>query len=369
MSSLEELKRRRELLDKKSKAILSNMDMIIQENYRVAEVAHNAGKIIDDLDKKFDKLTKLNGFDISFLFFATALQCVRQYWLSNEKFRFDKDGDASKVLKKTMPKSYSEILLGPVPYDAFKKSDDFRSTYINTGVSGANHRYTVLGHDPLLGWIFGTLNIITDSLTKNNIMLESYKVINSTHIDAPITFPALIHECSQQVQNDYKILIVAVTRQALHYGTDAFTKMGLPIPIVNNLSPDLTSTLMKNGIDLYGITRGATLSILINTIIAAIHGLYYDNKFYKNRDVYEVKTRKILSYSNLIATTSNVIYVAMNSAMGNELALRNLDVGGMLVTIYRLINDYQFVRRVKEEFVFGGFNKLIEGEEYKFEDV
>ncbi|MBK5274153.1 MAG: hypothetical protein JJE30_03775 [Desulfuromonadales bacterium] len=365
MDILAKGKFRREAINLKDKAIQSNMDMIIEENNRVAEVAHNSEKILDDLDRQFEKLTQLNGVDITFLLFASALQCARQYLLSNKKCRHSKDSDGSKPFKKAIPKQYHEILLGPVPYDAFRKSDDFSD--INTGISGANHRYTVLGHDPLLGWIFGTLNILTDSITKNS--LDSYNVIPQATIDSPVLLSDLFYNGYELSVYDYKLLICSVTRHAIHLGSDAFTTQGLPIPIINNVAPDFTSKLMKHGIDIYGVSRAASLSMFINLVVAAIHGLFYEQEKYENRDVYEVKTRKILSYSNLIASTSNVIYVAMSAYGGNAKALDQLDVGGMIVTIYRLVNDYEFIRKVKEEFVFGGFDKLINGQEYNFEEI
>ena len=46
-----------------------------------------------------------------------------------------------------------------------------------------------------------------------------------------------------------------------------------------------------------------------------IHGLYYDESIYPNKNLYSVKTRKILSYSNLIASASNVIAVAIAAAV------------------------------------------------------
>jgi hypothetical protein len=362
---LTEGKLRREAINTKDTAILSNMDKIIQENYRVANVAHNAEKILDDLDRQFEKLTQLNGVDITFLLFATALQCARQYLLSNKMGRHSKDSDGSKPFKKAIPKQYHDILLGSVPYDAFRKSDDFSD--INTGISGANHRYTVLGHDPLLGWIFGTLNILTDSVTKNT--LDSYNVIPPATIDGPVLLSDLFYNGYELSVYDYRLLICSVTKQAIHLGSDAFTKQGLPIPIINSVSPYFTSTLMKHGIDMYGVSRAASLSMFINLVVSSIHGLFYEQDKYENRDVFEVKTRKILSYSNFIASTSNVIYVAMSAYGGNAKALEQLDVGGMIVTIYRLVNDYEFIRKVKEEFVFGGFDKLITGQEYNFEEV
>lgn len=132
MSSLEELKRKRELLNKKTEAIFSNVDMIIEESYRVADVAHNATFILDDLDKEFEKKTSLNGFDINFIFFATALQCIRQYMLPNEKLRFNKASDADKIIDKPlrkilndtgMKRDYKDILLDGVPYDIIPTSN------------------------------------------------------------------------------------------------------------------------------------------------------------------------------------------------------------------------------------------------------
>lgn len=365
MSTLEELKRQRESLDRRDKTILSNMDKIIQENYRVAEVAHNASIILDDLDREFESQTGLNRVDVTFLFFATALQCIRQYWLANEKFRFKDDQAAGKTIKKYTPIS----LHGPVPYDAFKK-ENFEG---NTGISGVNHRYTTLGHDPLLGWIFGTANILSETVTKNNFHLESYNtelIGNEYKINGPSNIGVIFNDSFQRVQADYKDLILAVTKHAIHLASDAFTPMGLPIPIINTISPNFSSELLKYEIDLYSVSRGIVMASLINMIIAAVHGLFYDPKIYSNREIYEVKTRKILSYSNAIATTSNIIYVAINACFGDKkTAIKKLDIGGIIVTIYRLISDYEFIRKVKEEFVFGSFDKLIRGEEYNFNEV
>lgn len=362
MSTLEELRKKRMQINDAEKKIFNNMDMIINESNRVAEVAHNSKKILDDLEKEFEIKTKLDKCDISFLFFATALQCIRQYVFSNEKFRFDKASDGDKFMEKLVPKRYEDILLQSVPYDAFRKLDGID---IDAGVSGANHRYTTLGHDPLLGWIFGTLNILTDSLTKNSIDLESFRVVNSNYISERVTILQIFNEGIDYASKDYKLLVASVLRQAIHFGADAFTKMGLPIPIINTISPELSSKLLSKQcrIDLYSVSRGAMLSTLINTIIGAIHGLFYDEKKYSSKEIYEVKTRKILSYSNLLATTSNVIYTGITKDF------TKLDIGGMIVTVYRLINDYNFIRKIKEEFVFGSFDKLIQGEGYKFEEV
>lgn len=358
---IEELRRRRKEVSSVSEKTLRNIEDIANESFRVAKVAHNSREIIDNLDLEFERQTGFNSLDVKFLFFATALQCVRQYWLSNEKLRFKNDQQAGKVIRKYSPIS----LCGPVPYDAFKKEGYFD----NTGISGANHRYSTLGHDPLLGWIFGTANILSETVTKNNIILESYSTVlvgNEYKINGTTNIASIFANSVDRVQDDYKDLILAIAKHALHLSSDAFTTMGLPIPVINTLSPNLSSKLLKNGIDIYSVSRSMAMSSLINMIVAAVHGLFYDESKYHNRDIYEVKTRKIISYSNAIASASNIIYVAVSAYLGNERALNKLDVGGLIVTIYRLLSDSKFIREVKEEFVFGSFNKLIQGEEYNF---
>ena len=49
--------------------------------------------------------------------------------------------------------------------------------------------------------------------------------------------------------------------------------------------------------------------------------------------------------------------------------IKDLDIGGLIVTIRRLLTDTQLIRKVKEEFVFGGFNKFIRGEQLQPKEV
>ena len=113
----------------------------------------------------------------------------------------------------------------------------------------------------------------------------------------------------------------------------------------------------------------AGLSVLINFLIATVHNLMYDETKYTDRDVYNVKTRKIIMYSNTIASASNLVWVGANMTAGNEGAIKDLDIGGLIVTINRLLTDTKFIQKVKEEFVIGGFNKLIQGEELQLKEV
>ena len=74
-------------------------------------------------------------------------------------------------------------------------------------------------------------------------------------------------------------------------------------------------------------------------------------------------------YSTVIASGINVIWTWEQMAVGDKTAIRQLDIGGLLVTLKRLRTDAEFIRRIKEEFVFGNFNQLIQGEPLELEDI
>ena len=112
--------------------------------------------------------------------------------------------------------------------------------------------------------------------------------------------------------------------------------------------------------------KQAAWSTLINTLIALIHGAFFTGDSAEERQLYQVKTRKVLLYSNLLVSASNVLYVAISTYMGNVDAVRKLDIGGLAVTLYRLITDVSFIYRVKEEFLMNHLEQEIRGEESIF---
>ena len=170
----------------------------------------------------------------------------------------------------------------------------------------------------------------------------------------PLGVAGMLNRAVSYSVNDPKLLAVSVARQAIHFGSDYFTKQGLPVPIIATIDNELAGKMVSEwNIDMWAITRGMTVAAFINQLIAIIHGLFYTGTTRMERKLYETRTRKILSYSNLIATSSNTAVVAITHNM------QKLDVGGMAVTIYRLITDAKFIRQVKEEFIFGSYHDML----------
>lgn len=397
--SIEELRKKREALREKTDITLENMNIIANESMRVANVAHNAKNILDNLDREFEIQTGLDKTDVKFLFFATALQIGRwvlinqisKYTDENIKQSRRKDNDPSiKKMEREKRDKYKEkhdnwehnksekyptwleIVYDGVPYDVSIGSPNF-----NVNMEGGYHRNHTLGHDPLLGWIFGTMNIISSTITLDNFRtFEVARRPKPKHWEREINVFTGFCMAIESLKEDPNRLPAAVFAQALHYKSDVFTKNGLPIPLLETFNSDLAGELYKSNYDSLCLMKDiavvgvqAVSSILINMIISLIHGLFYDSNKYSSRDVYEVKTRKILMISNTIASTSNLIWTGGNMLLGNENAIKDLDIGGIIVTMHRLITDSKFINDIKNEYIFGGFNKLIQGDDLNLKEV
>lgn len=403
MSKLEELRAKRRNLNVRVNETFSEADKITLESYRVADLAKNADVVINNLDAEFESQTKLTKKDVAFLFFATALQCIRQYFLTDFKERmgdqeaadntFGKDKFDPHDLDKRKEAGYEvrhhrlykptleEIILHPVPFDTTKGSKQFENLNPFPGTGKLGHRAGAIGHDPILGWIFGTANIATSTLTGWN--MQSFHISSKTgvgggdflkyHADTAkvlsYTFEKLVNEGIKG-----KVLIGAsLIKEGIHLASDVNTKNSLPFPILSTYDPQMASELASYGLDMANIItvgKQATLAIAINTLVAMIHRMIFDTENDGNHNLYEVRTRKIITYSNVIASTSNVLAVGIAAGIGTatdneELvrkSLRKLDIGGLLVTVYRLINDTRFIQDLKQEFILGNFDKMIQGD-------
>ena len=87
------------------------------------------------------------------------------------------------------------------------------------------------------------------------------------------------------------------------------------------------------------------------------HRLFF-NPSQDDKRLYEIRTRKIIMYSNTLSSLINAGYVGVT---GN---LKRLDVGGMLVTLWRILTDERAIRRLEIEFI----EKTLDGELQKEED-
>lgn len=365
----EEYRKRKNEIDADIRETINDMEKTRSEAERVHSVIADTREILDDLDEQFCKRTGLTNTDAAFLFVAIGLQIARQYILTRFPERPDDQTAANKTKghhKETSDRkhryynpSLEEIITNPVPFDA------------NIGANGAlkgggtmGHRVTAIGHDPVLGLIFGTANIATSTLT--NSAFQSYHIYTNNNRDCfrnKARTELVLGKTADKFINcgieGKKIVAVSLMKEIIHLKSDLNTKNSLPLPIISAINSKLASDLANYGLDMANVVtvgKQAAYSILINSVIAMAHGLFYDGITEMDKKLYEVRTRKILSYSNLVASSSNLAVVAVTGNM------KSLDLGGLAVTIYRLITDAKFIKQVKQEFIFGSYQDMIMGE-------
>ena len=297
-----------------------------------------------------------------------------------QKYKEEHSNWKSKKSQKSY-RSWQEIAFTiKVPYDATRHSGE---GFHNRSMHGGQHRVKTLGHDPILGWLFGVSNIITDSITicpeyklgekKLRIpYIESYYVDMGSNFcwEEQITTWSVFSGSIESIKEDKHRLYAAIFAQGMHLASDLYTKMGLPIPFLSLLDQDKAYELYKEGYDyldylydtqiLRRTMKSASQAIFINMLIGAIHKFFYIPKKDQIQEFYKIRTRKVILYSNMIATSSDIVQTAFRSYNGDEEAWKNFDIGGFLVTLYRFITDTRFIMKIKEEFIFQEWDKIID---------
>ena len=331
------------------------------------------------LTKEFLERTRLQGADLAFLFVAVMLQCIRIYVINKitEKELANKKGGKEDKLHEFQEKVLSKFSGGVgliaeplyasldtiittrgVPYDANRYARDKLNIF-----KGANHRFATLGHDPAIGLIFGTANILTNTISTNTF--RTYHVvydgaIQTPPIATPVSPLQLLSAAAERFDDDKKSVAAAVIKQLIHIATDLYTPCGITLPgaglVLSNSSVEKLTKYISTG-DVIKVGASAGSAVLINTIISAVHGcklLFQDDSEEFSQEIYQARTRKIVMYSNVIASSSNI----MATAVAKD--VNNLDIGGLLVTLYRVFNDTKFICKLEYEFLNSGLNKIYE---------
>jgi len=412
MKPTDELRKIKAKKDSAFSNAINHLESLGCESIRIGEQFDNVGELLTDIDSDFSKVTGIvNKKDLSLLFVATGLLCAK--WIimgqlipldfdfshdpnARDRINHDEGDDLAEEKRKDddkfkdvedESKNYSEdgyrtvgqIIFRPVPYDATKKTalDELEKTFgtsvqnlVPDGLGGKSKRWLTYGHDPVLGWLFGTINIMTRSVTfkpgfdTHKVTEKHIKVIT----DEVTTFPNECRHAFYSYKEDNKRLGAAVFKQGLHMLADKYTKIGLPIPFLSTekakellekgwnsveASEAIKKTIKKLGKNAAIIGAQFVIALLINEIIKAIHLLMFDETIDGDIRLYQVRTRKILITANCISSASNILVSAgIAVATKNPIeGAKRLDIGGFVETIHRLIVDTKFIEEIKREYV------------------
>lgn len=299
---------------------------------------------------------------------------------SRKEYHGDKGRD-------TKYRTWIEIMLRAVPYDAmyamegqeelipfieginnYMESED---RYAN--ITGKNHHTATLGHDPVLGWIFGTLNIMSSTISFCDF--SSYRVVQkkgqldkwgqAINYAERVGICTLFEEGYLSTLEDYKRLPAAVVRQWIHFESDKYCKEGLPIPLLSIIDPEKAQELIENGwnsLEFAKLIKGdakqiggnAVLSALINVILYSIYVYLFDSG--EPLEIKQVKASRILRLANEMSLSSNIIYTFATKDCAN------LDIGGISSTLLTYFTSTRFIGQLKREYIENQFDKLVQGE-------
>jgi len=374
-----------------------HLEQIGDEYHRVTELSHAPMVVINEIDKQFAKATKLNDVDIAFLFVAAALQCIRQYIFTPAQEHLNNQEAANKVKSgkehsdrshRLYNPSLEEIITNPVPFDITAGSRGVLKGYGSLG-----HRWATVGHNPLWGLLYGTANIATSTVTiwgkDIPVFMDSYHittgavpvrgglgakdVIPLSPSGKPIladtkkvlnyTIDKLLHKGME----GKAIVGVSVAKEIQHLRSDVHSTKSLPLPAISAISPRLAGDLAKYGVNMATVLdagKQLAYAMAIDTLIALIHGFFYEDSAGR-RNLYEIRTRRILLYSNLIASASNVVVAAVAQSLGMD-GMRIVDWGGYLNTLHHIAFDTKFIHETKKDFLKNELYDRIVGTEYDF---
>lgn len=346
------------------------------------------GENLQRIDREFKERTRLQDADAAFVVAATMLQVARILIINSltevecagagnvkEHALHDFQGRVFSGFDDRMPRESNQLFASKhhilnsrgVPYDATRYETE------NIGLfKGANHRFATLGHDPVLGLVFGTSNIMTNSITcvkDTNVfgigarIPATYSVSydafgKNPQIGAPVGTVEMLVAAGRRVVSEPDAAAAALIKQLIHIGTDLYTPRGIQIPFANLIldkahTEALTKYISTGDVLKVGVQAGMT--VLINWLIAALHGcslIFKDDESDYCTEMYQARTKKIILLSDTIATSSSVIRALIKENP------ECLDLGGAAILIYRLFSDVRFIARLKEEYVQSELNKI-----------
>ena len=206
---------------------------------------------IRQLREEYNALHRLDGFDISIVALASLVGAAVDILLVGvpEKSKTGlKAGPLSDYIRDYFDKMFPEDEMkalanskeSKVPYDA---QDNRHTTIRVEGLSAYYHRLLQLGHDPLLGFIFGVADILNGRMTTIDKMGNIVSQVMENYAD--------------RTEAD---IFAALAKQILHFKSDVTTSMGLPVPLMA----------------LFNLLQFGSIGEEEQTIAEIVQGMYYE---------------------------------------------------------------------------------------------
>ena len=222
----------------------------LEDLFTTEELKQNEA-FIRNLNAEYDQLHRLDKYDVAISVSAGLIAAVVDILLIGIPQKTTeglKAGTLANYVRDyfdhRFPEEDMNILanskISKVPYDA---QDNRNTDILVEGLSSYYHRLLSLGHDPLLGFMFGVMDIMTGRMTTID---KSGKMVSQVMLNY-----------EDRTEQD---IFAAIAKQIIHLKSDITTSMGLPAPLMG----------------LFNLCQFGSIGEEEQTVSEIVQGMYYE---------------------------------------------------------------------------------------------
>ncbi len=225
-------------------------EVALEDLFTPAEIKENALEI-KVLNREYNSLHHLDKYDVTIAVAAGLLGAIVDFVLVGIPAKGPdglEAGPLSDYIRKKFDEKFNleemEKLANSkeskVPFDA---QDNRNTTEYVEGLSAYYHRMLSLGHDPILGFVFGVYDIMHGTMTTID---KKGKIVCQ-----------VMENYADRKEMD---IVAAVIKQIKHFESDITTSMGLPAPFMG----------------LFNLLQFGSIGEEEQTIAEIVQGMYYE---------------------------------------------------------------------------------------------
>ena len=206
---------------------------------------------IKQMNAEFNAIHRLDAFDVSISALAALVGAAVDILLIGIPEKTPdglKAGALSNYIRDYFDKKFPEDEMkklanskeSKVPFDA---QDNRHTTIRVEGLSAYYHRLLQLGHDPVLGFVFGVADILAGRMTTID---KAGRIVSQ-----------VMENYADRTEAD---IFAALAKQIAHFKSDVTTSMGLPVPLMS----------------LFNLLQFGSIGEEEQTIAEIVQGMYYE---------------------------------------------------------------------------------------------
>ena len=222
----------------------------LEDLFTEEELRENS-EAIKLINREFNDLHRLDKYDVGIAALAAIVGAIVDIVLVGIPAKGPdglEAGPLSDFIRKKFDEAFSPKEMeklanskkSKVPFDA---QDNRNTTEYVEGLSAYYHRLLSLGHDPLLGFIFGVYDIMYGTMTTID---KSGKIVCQ-----------VMENYADRKESD---IVTAIAKQIIHFKSDITTSMGLPEPLMG----------------LFNLLQFGNIGEEELTVAEIVQGMYYE---------------------------------------------------------------------------------------------